>query len=188
LLGKKRSLTQEVSAGRFALLKELSALVGGRRDPDEVAKALGALLDLTGKEPERWQMAALEGMAEGMGRRGGHLGTFLKSLPEASRKTADETSRLLARAAAAAGDAKRQTPERLPGVRLLAHVAWETASPALTRLLADDPAPEVRFAAVRALAAHGRAEVPRLLLEGWRAFTPALRREVTEALMRQPDR
>jgi putative heme-binding domain-containing protein len=47
---------------------------------------------------------------------------------------------------------------------------------------------EVRLAAVRALAAQPRSEVAGLLVKDWRSYTPAVRREVTEALLRQPDR
>jgi len=187
LLSREQGLTKRMTAGRLSLLRELATLVGGRRDPAEVAKVLLVLRALPEKEGERWQMAALEGMAEGMGRRGGHLGSFLKSLPETYRPEVEGATRLLAHSAALAADAKRETPERLPAVRLLAHASWEQAGSVLTRLMESDPAPEVRMAAVRALAAHSRSDVPRLLLEGWRAFTPALRREVTEALMRQPD-
>ena len=52
----------------------------------------------------------------------------------------------------------------------------------------EDPSQEVRLAAVRALSAQPRPEVAGRLLAGWRTYTPAVRREVTEALLRQPDR
>jgi putative heme-binding domain-containing protein len=58
----------------------------------------------------------------------------------------------------------------------------------LLLLVTEDPAQEVRIAAVRALGAHQNTEVAGLLLKSWRSYTPALRREVTEALLRQPDR
>ncbi len=60
--------------------------------------------------------------------------------------------------------------------------------PILSRLLRDDPLPVVRLAAVRALAAQPSDDVPRLLMKSWAAYTPALRREVVEAMLRQPDR
>jgi putative heme-binding domain-containing protein len=71
---------------------------------------------------------------------------------------------------------------------LLAHASWATAGPALEKLLAEETAQEVRLAAVRALSAHSRPEVAKILLRDWRALTPAVRREVTEALLRQPER
>jgi putative heme-binding domain-containing protein len=58
----------------------------------------------------------------------------------------------------------------------------------LSRLMRDDPLQEVRLAAVRALAAHPVKEVPGLLMKSWSSYTPAVRREVLEAMARQPDR
>jgi putative heme-binding domain-containing protein len=51
-----------------------------------------------------------------------------------------------------------------------------------------NPVQELRLAAVRALAAHPRPEVAGLLMKSWPSYTPAVRREVTEAMLRQPDR
>jgi putative membrane-bound dehydrogenase-like protein len=188
LLKPAQGLTDRPTPDRLALLRELAALVGARREPGEVAEVLAALLALTGPEAVRWQMAGLNGLADGMGRRGTQLAAFLKSLPESRRPVAEQTNRLLARAGTLAADAKQDLPVRLAAVRLLAHAPWPAAAPLLTRLVAKDPAQEVRLAAVRALAAHPNAEVPGLLLKSWTGSTPALRREVTEALLRQPDR
>lgn len=188
LLKSEQGLTVRRTSGRLALLRELTALVGARRNAEEIAGVLRVVLQLSGKESTPWQMAALEGLADGMGRRGGHLGNFLKTLPESDRKVAAAANTLLARSATVAADTKRELAERLAAVRLLAHVPWEAAGPALTRLLRQDASRAVRLAAVQALSAHSRSEVAVLLLKGWRAYTPALRREVTEALLRQPDR
>src|SRR6266536_5377702 len=106
-----------------------------------------------------------------MSRRGAQLGAFLKSLPKETRLAVDSTNALLARFASAASDSKRDLAERVPAVRLLAHLPWEKSGPVLTRLLTHDSAQEVRLAAVRALAAHNRDEVRNLLLKSWR-FTP----------------
>jgi putative heme-binding domain-containing protein len=58
----------------------------------------------------------------------------------------------------------------------------------LAKLVAEDGPQDVRLAAVRALSAHPRPEVAGLLLKSWPTYTPALRREVSEALLRQPER
>ncbi len=76
----------------------------------------------------------------------------------------------------------------MEAVRLLAHARSETALPILSQLLGNDPIPEVRLAAVRALAAQSSVEVPRLLMKSWATYTPTLRREVIESMLRQPDR
>ncbi len=176
------------AAGRLALVRELAALVGARRDPDEVARVLESLHGLRMKAAARWQFAGLNGLADGMSRRGTQLTAFLASLPAERKDVTDRTQALLARAAERGQDASLPTPERLAALRLLAHARWETAGPALTRLLDAGNPQEIRLAAVRALAAQPRAEVAPLLLKSWRAYTPALRREATEALLRDPER
>jgi putative membrane-bound dehydrogenase-like protein len=188
LLPPTGKLTAEAAPGRLALLHELSALVGARRDPGEVASVLESLEGLPGKDRSRWQFAGLHGLAEGMSRRGTRLAAFLDALPASKRSIVEKTGTMLARAAERSKDAKLPPEERLAAVRLLAHAPWATAGPALTGLLADGNPQEIRLAAVRGLAAQTRPEVAALLLKSWRAYTPAMRREVTEALLRQPDR
>ena len=56
--------------------------------------------------------AALNGLAEGMGRRGGQLGAFLRTLPESRQPAAAQATRLLTDAAAVAADVKRVSDER----------------------------------------------------------------------------
>jgi putative membrane-bound dehydrogenase-like protein len=188
LLQRAYGLTNQATADRLTLLQEFAALVGARREPGEVAEVLEALLALPATDALSWQMAGLNGLADGMGRRGTQLGEFLQGLPAARRAVGERTAALLTRAAAVAADARRDRAERLGAVRLLAHAPWAVAEPALLRLVTDDAVQEVRLAAVRALAAHPRPEVAGLLLKAWPGYTPAVRREVTEALLRQPER
>ncbi len=188
LLKPPHDLTSQLGPSRLALLRELAGIVGARRDVGEVAETLGALSLIGGKDAVRWQMTGLNGLADGMGRRGTQLGAFLRTVPVEHRAVVEQTDKLLVRAAEWAVDAKRDSTERLEATRLLAHASWTTAQPVLKRLLAEEPVQEVRLAAIRALAAHVRPEVPGLLLKDWSAYSPALRREIVEAILRQPDR
>jgi len=188
LLKPDMGLTANATPGRLALVQELAALVGARQEPNEVAALLAALRTLAGKDGVRWQMAGLNGLADGMGRRGRQLSAFLHALPAEQRQAAGAAEELLAQAGRVCTERKRETSERVDAVRLLAHARPEAALPILSRLLRDDPIPQVRLAAVRALAAQPSAEVPRLLMKSWAAYTPVLRREVVESMLRQPDR
>ncbi len=176
------------AADRLALLQEYAPLVGARRDPAEVAQVLDLLHELKVEDRGRWQTTGLNGLAEGMGRRGTRLADFLARLPAAHRATAARTVELLKQAVTLARDSKVSLEDRTAAVRLLAHAPWDTAGPALAGLLGPENAQELRLAAVRALGAQPRPEVTTLLLRSWRAYTPALRREVTEAMLRQPSR
>lgn len=187
LLQTEHGLTEKATPSRFTLLNELTVLVGSRSDPGEVADVLEALGKLPAKDAVSWQIAGLNGLAEGMGRRGKQLGLFLKTLPEERRSAAEQATRLLGQAATVALDAKRETGNRISSVRLLAHASWDEAQPVLVKLF-DDPVQDVRLAAVRSLAAHPQKEVPAVLMKSWTSYTPTLRREVLEAMARQPDR
>jgi putative membrane-bound dehydrogenase-like protein len=175
-------LTEHPSPARLLLLQELATCVGARRDPQEVATVLEALP----ADKAAWQVAVLNGLADGMGRRGTQLGTFLASLPSANRSAAERAAALLGQAAAAATGRRRDLGERLAAVRLLAHTPWPQAEPVLRALLTGDPSVEVRLAAVRALAAHSRDEAAEVLLRSWASYPTALRREAGEALLRRP--
>lgn len=184
LLRPGSGLMDRDEADRLALLRELAALVGSRRDPAEVVAVLEALGSLAPPAAPRWSMAGLNGLAEGMGRRGTQLGPFLKTLPGAG-DLSPTIDGLLTKAAGLAADPHHDAAERLDAILLLAHAPWETAEPVLNRLLREEPAQEIRLAAVRALSAQPRTEVAGLLLEGWRSYTPAIRREVADAMLRQ---
>jgi putative heme-binding domain-containing protein len=71
---------------------------------------------------------------------------------------------------------------------LLAHAPWEHAEPILNKLFTTDAAQDIRLEVVRAVAAHQRQEVADILLRNWKSHTPPIRREITEAMLRQPDR
>ena len=173
------------ASARLSLLHELAVLVGARGDAGEVADVLEAL---PAADASPIPLTTLNGLAEGMSRRNVQLGAFLKKLPENRQAATAQANRLLIQAATIAVDGKRETPQRVDAVRLLAHATWTDAEPVLTKLLQQDPAQEVRLAAVRALAAHPRPEAPPLLMKSWSAYTPPLRREVLEAMTRQPER
>src|SRR5262249_43627779 len=57
------------AAGVLAVMRELSAVVGARHDGKEVASTLEAVLALEGAEAARWQLAAFDGLVEGLTRR-----------------------------------------------------------------------------------------------------------------------
>src|SRR5262249_21732787 len=142
----RKGLTTQATTGRLTLLQELAALVGARRDADEVAAVLTGLGALPGTDAVRWQMEGLDGLPEGMGRRGTQLAAFLQGLPAAKKSATEQASKLLNGAADVAANVKRDSHERLAAVALLAHASWPTASPTLIALVADEPAQEVRLA------------------------------------------
>jgi putative membrane-bound dehydrogenase-like protein len=187
---------QDLPAGTsaLALVRELAAVAGARHHGPEVAGMLEAVLALRGPDSARWQLAAFDGLVEGLSRRGTKLADVLKALPSSGvspDRTEQLTRRLdvmLGQATELANDSGRPTDDRVDAVRLLAQAPWPTVEPVLRRLLTGDPAPEVRLAAVRAAAAHGEPSVGRSLLDDLRIVTPGVRREIQLALVRRPER
>jgi putative membrane-bound dehydrogenase-like protein len=188
LLTMPSGLTAQSSVTRLQLLQELAAIAGARGDAEEIAALLLALQKLPEQDRARWQRAGLLGLAGGMGRRGTQLGAYLDKLPPTDRPAAEFGAAMLQGAGQLALDPKQELANRVEAVRLLAHASWKTAEGPLTQLLGAENTQELRLAAVRALAAQPQPEVARLLLASWTAYPPALRRESTEALMRQSSR
>jgi putative membrane-bound dehydrogenase-like protein len=184
----KSGLTKEATEGRFALLRELAAVAGARQDQNEIAPLLQALAVIEGEGAARWQLTALDGLTEGLGRRSPGLSAVLGSWPAEKRRAAAVAGKLLADAAKVAADPKADAAERLTAIRLTGHAPWVSAEPVLAKLVTDDGPQDLRLAAVRALSLHPRPEVAGILMKSWTTYPPALRREVAEAMLRQPDR
>jgi len=170
------------------LVLELAQTVGSRRDPTEIGDVLEVLGQLWGNETPRVQMLVVNALADGMARRGTQFGAFLAGLPDKHSSVVKKTTGILASAAPVAVDTKRDLSERLEAVRVLGYAPWSVAQPALGKMLAAENDQQLRLAAVRSLASQTGSEVPAMLLKSWRSYTPAVRREVTEAMMRQPER
>ncbi|MEW4568478.1 PVC-type heme-binding CxxCH protein [Tautonia sp. JC769] len=184
LLDAPQNLTEDIDDGRLTLLQELAALVGTRRDPEECAEVLEALWQID-RDADRWRLAGLNGLADGLGRRGTRLGTFLGELPGA---IAAQTAEALAGFADLAEDADADPTARRDAIRLLADAPWDVADGALSRLLVEEPDQGLRIAAAQALAARAEPEVAARLLGPWRGLTPAVRREVAQGMVARADR
>ncbi|MCC6588342.1 MAG: c-type cytochrome [Bryobacterales bacterium] len=178
-------------------IRNAAAAVGVRHRADEVAR----LLSLTASGD------ALEGLATGLRGKKAHLGAPIEqrlftafSSPdpnvrrgalhvleaiELSPATANPS---VARAQAVAQDSTAGADLRADSISLLA-LYNPAARRALLEKLAQPAEPEpVQLAAVRALGRIPGNDISAFLLQGWRAFTPAVRMEAADALYRDPDR
>src|SRR5262249_8010319 len=78
--------------------------------------------------------------------------------------------------------------ERAAAIRLLGVGPFAVGVGPLQKLLTPLHPGEVQMASVRALAGHDSPKVADILLAGWNSYSPAGRREVTEAMFARPDR
>jgi putative membrane-bound dehydrogenase-like protein len=169
------------------LVEELSTLVGSRQDVDEVTKLLETVLALPNKDAAAWQMAVRKGLADGMQRRGNQLAAFLQGLPGKSA-LADRVEALASQTVSLARDGAGGTTQRLEAIGLLTQADWRTAGPVLGNLVEKEPDAAARLAAIRALSVFSDAGVGPLLTKAWDGATPAIRRELLEALLARPER
>jgi putative membrane-bound dehydrogenase-like protein len=187
LLGR-RELHGELGPGRLELLRELAAVTachaaaspGNASAIDRLLEAAGGI---EGEARGRIESAVLRGIAAGAGRRGRRLESILAghALPAWVAERLEEAAR-------AAVDDGKPLDERLEAVDLLSHAPWEAAREALLALARSEPSPELRRAALRALGSRREEEVAMHLLESWKALSPPLRGEATEALLRSGGR
>jgi putative heme-binding domain-containing protein len=135
----------------------------------------------------RWPMLA--GLGEGLERRGKTFVTIAEDLSE-ERRTAylKRVSRMLADADSQARDSKQLIETRLFCLRIVSHAPWLIAKEVLVPFAEKEANVELRLAALRAFAAQQDKEVPELLMKLWSSAAPSVRREILEAMLRQPGR
>jgi len=186
-LGKDKEFTTGASAARLQLLTRLAALVGAKAGDADLAQALH-LLSVTGKEAAPWQLAVLDGLGQGL-QNGSRPLTRLWEQPPPALKEAIAAARVLfEQASTVSRDAKHPIAQRIAAARLLGRGPYAPAASAAPELLNPRTPPELQLAMVRALSPHAQPEVADLLLSAWSGYSPAVRREVVEALFARADR
>ncbi len=180
--------------GRVELIRELvrQALARARQSQDDrahVATLLRRLGESTGDSTVRWRLAVLDALAADARRARKPLAAHAQAVAP----DVEWPRTFIARdaAAIASGEVEGNRVDastRLASIRLLAHVHGERTRSALATLIADDPDPTVRAAAVEALGAHGGRDAARLLLDAWPRLTPRLREAALRALTSNDER
>jgi putative membrane-bound dehydrogenase-like protein len=164
----------------LSLLSELCEIVGANRDSTTAQRVLAAAASI--ELPAPFQQSVLFGLGEGLNRRGSSVPKLLgdAATPEDVR---EQTAKLFERAARVAGDDRQKMIQRVQAVLLLAFASSEVAGKHLPRFLSPRAPQSLQLAAAAALGRQESASTPKLLLRGWRAYSPAVRREVIDALL-----
>jgi putative membrane-bound dehydrogenase-like protein len=186
-LGHDPTFLSDLTGGRRQLVTRLAALVGARAGDAELAQALAPLGEET-DGGDGWKVALLEGLGQGLQNSKRPLSQLWERPPPGLKAAVEQALPLFARAAAAAVQGNKVSAQRLAAVRLLAFAPFATAAPALQELLDPRNPGDLQLAAVRSLAQHQNAKVAEMLLASWSRYSPAVRREVLEALFARADR
>ena len=165
------------------LLNQLLTIVGSRGVSNEIDHVIHALTTSETTRGHR-QLQLLIALGEAMHRGGSPLtagllanprnARFLRATFEAARKTTT--------------DIDADSSVRRSGIRLLGCTSFESAGATLHALIDIRESEAIQRAAVRALAGFSEAEVGMMLLDGWRERSPAVRQQITEALLARTDR
>lgn len=170
--------------GIAELAAQVCELVGARRDPAEIQAAL-ELLGGIGGDSQAVQFAAIEGLGQGLSRRGKSLAATVESLP---KDTAAPISRVFQRAIQIAENDRASVESRRQAISLLRFAGFGLAGQTLMALAAEESNQALRIAAVETLSTYGNPEIGPLLLEDLASQTPAVYRAMLSALLANTQR
>lgn len=177
-------LAQSTAAQVFQV--KLAGLVGTTATEQDLAGILRTLLVKQDNYLGPWPVASLEAIGQGLFQSGRSLEKIWEH-PDL-KTTREQVKVLFVQSAATAKDDKKPLAERVAAVRLIGFGPFELLSGSVPELLAPQQPAEVQLAAVRALAMPTNAKVGPLLLAPWSGYSPAVRREATEAILARPER
>jgi len=179
------ALAEGKSAPPAGLVENLLRSASGLRQP----KAIAALLNAVGTPKDGkfapWQFTALAGLIDALEARGS---SFARLGEDGGTEVQDALKKLDAVFAAArslVADEKASPEERARAAVVLGRgPSGQTEDlKSLTGLLAPQHAAELQQAAAAALGRSRDAQVPALLLRGWKGYSPSLRAQVLDALL-----
>jgi len=183
-LRQQKEFFEPLSTGKLRFLREMGAVFGARGKADEIEKFLQ--MYIADQLDERWQFAAVGGVAEGL-MRTRPLAALLGSGKEWTA-VRPYLQKVIALAGKRAADERLAVSARVEAIGLLSLAELETAKTVLLCLLDPRQPVELQLAAAQALGRRQEQEVLPLLLTGWKSYGPAVRREVLDAALRQRSR
>lgn len=190
------------SAGRITgregfplLLRELTEMIGARSDPGEFIPVLATLVTLRefdrgqNKQPvQQLTLAGWNGLGQGLVRRGDSLSAMLDRIEEREEGVRAAIKPLFDDALALAVDRSIPPDLTLEAIAALQHVGFAVAGETLLQLATTDPDQAFRLRAIDVLATYRAPEIADLLLAGFATQTPAVRRALLQALLRDGER
>ena len=197
--------------GKVLFLKRIGGIIGARQKNNEMQEALSLVSRYPRKNSEWWQVASLQGLADGIKR--GAQGTMkvstgvqssLLALVDApstqisnaaldvatSAEMADSPTlrTLIQRSSKVVRDPQAASAVRARAARILGLDPTQSTMPLLAEFLSPKEPQDVQLAVARALLALRQAKAAGLVIENWSMYTPPVRDIVLAELLRQPDR
>lgn len=163
----------------------LASQVGATGSDAEVAKLL-SLIAAADRAP--WRDELLVGLGQGLQNTARPLSRLWDNPPEAMKAAVERLRESFSRAAATASDERASPEARLAAVRLLTQGPATIAVPILKKLLIPQNSDAIQLAAVHSLSLHDGSEVAKAMIAAWGTSSPAVRREIQEAMFARAGR
>jgi putative membrane-bound dehydrogenase-like protein len=161
-----------------ALIQQLLRLASALGDAEAMTTLVGTLAEPDQGKFASWQYRTLAAALDAAGKADERWSAHLKRL-----------AKLFAAARQVAADDKAPLPNRSAAIGVLGrgpdHQAEDVKT--LASFLTPQAPAELQTAAVNALSHLSDANLPKLLLEGWKAYGPALRSQVLDVLFRRQE-
>jgi putative heme-binding domain-containing protein len=172
-------------AGLDDFIRQLAMLSVMMNCPDALSPLAQFLSVDTADNVTSGQLAALEGLFDGLNRRHLTLDELASTAPEAARTALAKLREFFAVARAVARDPSAPDELRLRAIKVLGRYADERAADlqTLANLLSPQMPAAVQSAAVTALAATGDKQASDMLLAEWPVYGPELRGQVVDVLI-----
>ena len=178
--------------GRAAMFVDLCKIVGVSESRDSLVALLKELTSSTKANDASWQIASVNGIAEGLRSRTNSMS--FASLLEGDSKEAvqlnDRVKGLFKAAGELAQSTQQPLSQRVVAVAFLSQSDYKTVGATLEKLLDPQQPSEIQTAAVRALGQLSDTTALNSLVsrEHWASFTPSIRDAAVNAIItRQTD-
>jgi len=188
---------------RREFVGELAALIGARRQSDEISIVLQAASDSPRLRPAPWRAAVLDGLTKGLSYDGGRglrvpgaealFSTFLSSEDAEVSAAALEASSFFTLPAMtrdalrAAGTNELEVERRARAILFLRAGRFDDTAPTLEQIVTSAAPQPVRRAAVETLATFSEPRAAEILLAGWSGYDAEARAIAAEAVLSRPE-
>ena len=205
------TFVQAQGEGKDQFLRRITGIIGARQKNGEVQEALGLISRNKRKEGEWWQVASLQGLANGIKRGAAARMKLSSGVQQSLLKLVEEQSPPVSRAALDVATSceladspllqtliqastktvrnpKVTAAARAQAAGILGLDPSQSTLPLLAKLLTPKEPEEVQLAVARALLGMPQRQATELVLEHWAMYTPPVRDIVLADFLRQPDR
>ncbi|MSU20544.1 MAG: c-type cytochrome [Pedosphaera sp.] len=158
-------------------------------DQESVDKVVVSLTPVAGQSLKGWQLTGLASLLDALQRKGKSVDSLNNSTNPEVRSAGGRIALILAEVVRFAGDESIDESVRESAIVLLSHrpASEEADQHTLLGILESSASPRLQRATLRALARSVSSELAPLLLARWQRFSPRLRSEILDVLLRREE-